>query len=86
MAYSSRSVGGNYNVMGGLTHYIDVPVGDYSISVTATPIETVYGRVGIMRSLNLTVCATEGGANPFILKEGAPGKGGGIRPSRVEGC
>ena len=88
VAYSSPSIARNYNVIGGLTHNLDVPEGDYSISVTATPLETVYGRTGSMRSLALTVCTSGDGGELFVLKnEGnGKGKGGGIRPSRVEGC
>ena len=84
VAYSSRSVANNYSVIGGLSHSLDVPEGEYAISVTATALETIYGRTGGMRSLNLPVCTSGGGGggNPYVLK----GTGGGIRPSRVAGC
>lgn len=85
VAYSSPDIGRNYNLVAGLTHYVDVPEGDYSITITATPIETVYGRIGSMRSLKLSVCTSgDGGGDPNVYR--ASGKGGGIRPARVEGC
>ena len=82
--YSNSSIAQNYNVVGSFSHYLDVPEGEYSISVTATPLETIYGRTGSLRSLTLPVCTSGGGGggNPYVLN----GKGGGIRPSRVEGC
>jgi subtilisin family serine protease len=85
VAYSSQSVASNYSVIGGLSHYLSVPEGEYAISVTATPLETVYGRTGSMRGLDFPVCTSGGGGgggDPYVLK----GKGGGIRPSRVAGC
>lgn len=87
VAYSSTSIARSYNVTGGLSHNLDVPEGDYSISVTATPIETIYGRTGSPRSLGLTVCTSgDGGGNPYVLNRNGNGKGDGIKPSRVEGC
>ncbi|HEU4799413.1 MAG TPA: S8 family serine peptidase [Gemmatimonadales bacterium] len=85
VAYSSQSVAQNYSVIGGLSHSLDVPEGEYAIQVTATPLETIYGRTGSMRSLALPVCTSGdggGGGNPYVLS----GKGGGLRPSRVAGC
>lgn len=82
VAYSNQSIAQSYNLVGGLSHYLNVPKGDYAISVTATPLETIYGRTGSMRSLDLPVCTSGGGADPYVLKA----KGGGVRPSRVLGC
>jgi len=43
----SDGVAAGYTATGGLTHSVYMPEGRYTVTLRATPRETVYGRVGL---------------------------------------
>ena len=68
----SDGAAASYTVTGGLSHSVPISEGNYTITVHATPKETVYGRVGPASVVRLAVCASGGGggAEPRLVKQG----------------
>lgn len=81
VTYSSAAIAPSYAVSGGTSHTVAVPSGSYSITVTATPRETSYGRTGPGYTVTLPVCT--GSVEPLAS---GPGGRGGIGAQRKAGC
>ncbi|HEU5048767.1 MAG TPA: S8 family serine peptidase [Gemmatimonadales bacterium] len=86
----SDGAASSYTVSGGTSHTVQVPAGQYTITIRATPRETVYGRTGITSTARITVCASSGGGGePLAADAGSSRKGGSARPAATEaaaGC
>lgn len=86
----SDGAASSYTVSGGTSHTVQVPAGQYTITIRATPRETVYGRTGITSTARITVCASSGGGGePLAADAGPSRKGGSARPAATEaaaGC
>jgi subtilisin len=87
VSYSDGAAPG-YTATGGPSHELDVPAGRYTITVRATPRETVYGRVGLTSVVQIAVCATEGGGGGGIepLAIGFGPILGGVQAAKAGGC
>lgn len=85
VSYSNPSAGQGYSVTGGTSLSVWAPAGSYAITVTATPRESVYGRVGSPQTVTIPVCTTAG---PQYALGSRPERGGGrpIGPQRKAGC
>lgn len=69
VSYSDPGIHAAYVVTGGTSIDVSVPAGWYSITVKATPRETVYGRSGLTSTARISVCATDaGGDDPLLAR------------------
>ncbi|HEX6643975.1 MAG TPA: S8 family serine peptidase [Gemmatimonadales bacterium] len=89
VSYSDGAASG-YTVTGGTSHTLPVPAGRYTITVRATPKETVYGRAGLSSLVKIPVCTSGGGGGGEPLALSAPGgrklQGSGDATVQAGGC